>query len=316
MSSTPVVCTYQGAFGPPHLGHKGAAQIIANKLVDLYPGSPITVLFMPTSNVSSKESLSKSKTSVVNNETESQASPYISEIERKDILDIYCEELKKEVPGVNFETSDIEYNLGPTKGTSTIYTLEKLHEKYPDATLVLAMGRDNGVQLPWWANIQKYDGLVDKILMVDREGFVMKEDNKFQPGNVFQGSEMAIPIEFEEKAPWAIKLNTADTEKQPYPASKIFENDNEVSNAIKSLMSKMYLLKAPMNISSSQIRDALAFVLKSVGPNAANYMMKNKIGMRTRKDVQTNVEQLGGRGRKTRAKKMKSKRGSKGTRKH
>jgi nicotinic acid mononucleotide adenylyltransferase len=310
MSSTPVVCTYQGAFGPPHLGHQGAAARIAEKLLKLYPGRPITVLFMPTSNVSSKPSLSKKTASGT---TGSNASPYISEKERKAILDMYSSVLNTEFEGrgVTFETSEIEYELGPSKGTATIHTLVKLHEIYPDATLVLAMGRDNGLQFPWWADVQEYSKYIDSILVVDRK------ENRFNTGVNFIGT--SIPIEFEEQAPWAIKLNKNDSEKDEYKASKIFESDNEVSRAMRSLISKMYLIDAPLDTSSTNVRKALAKdknVSGIVGLQAAEYLLKTLIGKRSKDEVKGQVEQLGGRGRKTRAKKMKSKRGSKGTRKH
>ena len=332
MSGDPVVCTYQGAFGPPHLGHQGAAARIGEKLLELYPGRPITVLFMPTSNVSSKQSLSKK---IASGTTGSNASPYISEQERKTILDKYSSVLNTEFEGrgVTFETSEIEYELGPSKGTATIHTLRKLKEAYPDATLVLAMGRDNGVQFPWWAEVQNYDALIDKILVVDRQGFSMNPANRFAPGATFVGSD--VPIEFEGQAPWAIKLNNANNEssKKKYSASEIFASENEVKTAMEMLMDKMYLLDPPLSISSTNVRAALAAnqnVSGTVGLDAAKYLLEKRIGKRSKNEVkqmelkkkvleqltQKVEKQLGGRGRKTRAKKMKSKRGSKATRKH
>jgi nicotinic acid mononucleotide adenylyltransferase len=57
----PIVCTYQGSFSPPTIGHEDAARIIAAKLIELYPGRDITLFFMPTANIGSKESISKKR---------------------------------------------------------------------------------------------------------------------------------------------------------------------------------------------------------------------------------------------------------------
>ena len=103
----PVVCTYQGAFSPPTRAHQDAGRILARHLQGLYPESAITILYMPTANVASKDSISFKKATEGSGP---EPSDYISEIERQELLQIICNELKDEFHGaISFQASDIEF---------------------------------------------------------------------------------------------------------------------------------------------------------------------------------------------------------------
>jgi nicotinic acid mononucleotide adenylyltransferase len=158
MTHPDVVCSIQGAYAPPHKGHAGCAELIAHKLQELYPDkTTFLILFMPASHNSDKESICRT-----------MATPFVTEQERMDMLNIYCRELNESSNGrtVSFAVSTIEYTLGTT---ATIHTLRKLKEEYPTSIRVLAMGEDNGRQLPGWTSIEEYPHLIDALVLVARD---------------------------------------------------------------------------------------------------------------------------------------------------
>lgn len=306
-----VVCSYQGAFAPPHLGHRGGARILAEALLSLYSGQPIEVLFMPTNDLASKTSLSKAKALAVNN---SNASPseYVSQDERKGMLQLYCDELNAEFKGsgLSFGVSDIEYELGKEGKKATIHTLLRLQGVYPKSLLVLGIGRDNCAQLPWWESVAKYAELVDSVLVLDREGFSLSPDNSYDTGVTYRDS--SVKIEFENNAPWSTTLNGV---KKGWTAAELFAEDpstpqkTELKHGIEALLHKMILLEAPDAISSSEVRALLAQgqdVSPLVGPAVAGYLEAHGIGVRPKASLKAEL-QKGGR-RKTRGKGRKPRR--------
>jgi len=234
-----VVCSLQGAYAPPHLGHKGLAELVGKKLLELYPESMIKLLFMPTSDISKKPSIYKNPAGV-------NIAEYVSEEDRTNMLQFYCDELNTNAK-LEFSVSSIEYEIQHIKGdTATIHTLEKLRSQYPDATLVLAMGEDNARQLPWWSGINKWPTLIDKLLLVDREGQAPAKNTLYEiqsyKGPVGQGFDKPV---------WA-KLNF--TNQLLIPGIKM---------ALEGLAKKTELLSQPPGFSSSDVRETLHLFYKA-----------------------------------------------------
>jgi|LakMenE01Jun11ns_1017448.scaffolds.fasta_scaffold9947836_6 nicotinic acid mononucleotide adenylyltransferase len=151
-----VVNSYQGAFGPPTLGHYEAMSAAARTTLKNYGGAKILMLFMPTA-------ASSSKTHLLHTQKE-----------RIESLNVYCKMLKKldefKDEPITFEASDIEYKIySEKKSTATIHTLIKLKELYPSSTIELTMGLDNLYDLPFWADVQDYSKHTQKIYIAKRE---------------------------------------------------------------------------------------------------------------------------------------------------
>jgi len=331
-----VVCTYQGGFSPATVGHQGAGRIIANKLLELYPGCKIRVLFMPTANITSKQSISikNAKKSLADLQAEAaakgkpvptneNASDYVSQEERLELLKIFCDELNDEFKGKNvtFEASTIEYELAPkTKSTSTIHTLRKLNETKGPCKIVLAMGEDNGNELFAWEALAEYPALIDKMLFVSRtypadnaaalvadRALVTHDDLAFK--NVAAGvvDAMGHPIthmRFKDKSPWSISYtingsdrngsNPSSVEKKIYTVDEIMSTKNNISTALRSLARKTYLLEAPPSVSSTALRKALRSGENAKAANIAGSLLmaiKDKgILTRTRRNVRSMIE--------------------------
>jgi len=260
----PVICTYQGAFSPPTRGHQDAGRILARQLLRLYPNTDITLFYMPTANVASKDSLSLVKAAAVAADAASP-SDYVSEAERLELLAHICEELnaEPEFTRVHFEPSDIEFQ-NRAKGTSTIHTLRTLKERHPSHRLVLAMGEDNGNQLAWWANIEEYPGLIDRMLFVDR---VLTPSETAAAAASMTVSTLpfastypgATQTHMRFSSGWPITLNGV---KGPYTFTEIMASpDPRIRDALTKLAANTDLLEAPLAteraISSSGLRAAL-----------------------------------------------------------
>lgn len=159
-----VVNSYQGAFGPPTLGHYQAMLFAAKATAEDFPNGKILMLFMPTAASSSKKHLEPTQD------------------ERIDALTVYCDMLKAEVndPRIEFEASRIEYDIyKSTKSTATILTLEKLSKLYPKATLCLTMGLDNLFDLPYWKDSHTYKEYTTDIYISLRD-FTDEEKTKLR----------------------------------------------------------------------------------------------------------------------------------------
>lgn len=159
-----VVFTFQGAFGPPTYGHYMSMKNFATKISQDYPSdkNEVTMLFMPSGNSSDKKHLLPTQS------------------DRKAVLDVFCEMLKTDFPQLTFETSEIEYNVVnegevAKSNPATITTLEKIGDKYHNATILVGMGLDNMFELPFWTSIDEYANKCEKIYVVDRE---LSEDER------------------------------------------------------------------------------------------------------------------------------------------
>ena len=166
-----VVFSFQGAFGPPTLGHYTAMKLYAEKVLQDYPDNFIEMLFMPTALGTSKPHLKETQDS------------------RFGLLHEFCIKLQEEFTGIDitFSPSRIEYDLcRDSNDTGTYRTVEKLREMYPDSILLLGMGLDNMLQMPYWKNVETYKTLgVEKIYVASRvlTQDEMEKTRKFHNGN-------------------------------------------------------------------------------------------------------------------------------------
>jgi len=155
-----VVFSYQGAFETPTFGHFASMEMFAEKILIDYPTSNIRMLFMPTALSSSKPHLEPTQQN------------------RIAVLNKFCKILKekyKDNDKITFEASEIEYQLcashedGSKIDTGTYRTIDMLKEIYPTSIIILGMGKDNILQLPYWKNIDEYADKVTSIYVVDRQ---------------------------------------------------------------------------------------------------------------------------------------------------
>ena len=159
-----VINSYQGAFGPPTLGHYQAMKFAAKAMLRDFPDKNILMLFMPTAAGSAKPHLA------------------LTQKERIDALTVYCKKLKEEFKDapIEFEASRIEYDIyKSTKSTATISTLTKLKNLYPNATLCLTMGLDNLFDLPYWKDSHTYKEYTTDIYISLRD-FTDEEKTKLR----------------------------------------------------------------------------------------------------------------------------------------
>jgi len=190
MATENIIFSYQGAFGPPTFGHYVAMREYAKQILIDYPNSAnITMLFMPTALSSSKNHLEPTQgTRIV-------------------VLEQFCNLLKLEAEfreqKITFEASNIEYKLcKETKedgkfntDTATIRTIMKLKELYPIHILLLGIGFDNMLQLPYWKNIQEYIKHITRIYVVYRKLTFEEESStrKFNINGAILNFDINIP---------------------------------------------------------------------------------------------------------------------------
>jgi len=192
-----VVFSYQGAFGPPTFGHFKSMEMFAKKILIDYRDKKILMLFMPTALSDSKPHLEPTQQ------------------DRIDVLNKFCEFLTMrysiKTPIIKFEASEIEYELckepilnaeGHTelnKDTGTYRTIDKLKNLYPTSTIILGMGKDNILQLPYWKNINNYDTDVRSIYIVNRE---LSEAEKETVVDFKITVQDGVSLPFQKILPW------------------------------------------------------------------------------------------------------------------
>ena len=113
-----------------------------------------TFLFMPTKSSSSKPHLR------------------VTMDQRERILGLFSNKLKNKYPNdkypnVTIAPSRIEFDKETS--SDTIHTIDKLQQQYPNHKIILGMGKDNALQLPYWGKIGEYKGKVESIYLVKRE---------------------------------------------------------------------------------------------------------------------------------------------------
>ena len=158
--SEQIVFSYQGAFGPPTYGHYKSMETFIDRITKDYRKKTendkdinYTFLFMPTKSSSSKPHL--------------KGTMY----HRQLILQKFCEKLKEKYKALNLNItiapSRIEFD--DTTSSDTINTIDELIKKYSGAKIILGMGQDNALQLPYWKSIKEYADKVKRIDLVTRD---------------------------------------------------------------------------------------------------------------------------------------------------
>ena len=228
-----VVCSFQGAFGPPTCGHLEAMNLFAKQVLNDYKdASEIIMLFMPTGGSGSKKHLQPTQDS------------------RLEVLNIFCDILKKRFHtnrNVSFIASDIEikrYNDG-NKNTSTCITIDDLKLNYPRHEILLAMGYDNMLQLPYWANIETYKENVKKIYVSFRQ---LTEEEERKTANFKVGENI---LRFETSIPrWGPRMLDAVNDKFSN-STKSIQDAGTIENAQTQMDS---LLESQTTVQSIQSR--------------------------------------------------------------
>jgi nicotinic acid mononucleotide adenylyltransferase len=165
-----------------------------------YPGI-ITMLFMPTAKSSSKPHLE------------------LTQDARTKVLQEFCRLLQQEPEFVGqrieFDVSAIEYELAKSedprlKSGTTIVTIEKIIEtKQPvinsEAKILLGMGFDNMMQLPYWSEVDKFANKVDKIYVSYRT-LSAEEIAKTKEYTITKDAEKPI-LRFETTIPGFFKVD-------------------------------------------------------------------------------------------------------------
>jgi nicotinic acid mononucleotide adenylyltransferase len=270
--SNPVLCSLQGSFAPPHNGHKELAELVGGKLLEVFPAAEsIQVLFMPVSDIESKESVKM---------LDADMSHYVSQEDRKHMLQIYCDELNaKFVQSIRFGVSTLEYELQPTLAaaknqhpTATIHTIDELKRLYPHHTLVLALGEDNARSFPWWHGIQEWPSKIDALMLLARDnGQTPTYTTNYTFKEVYQGSTQTS-FAF---TPWSPTIR---------PSWDELRADTSMQNALQALAKKTYLLPKPSGHSSSALRSKLhdfyrirATLEDMCGKQVAEYLVAHDI---------------------------------------
>ena len=180
-----VIFSYQGAFGPPTFGHLKSMEMFAEKILSEYSNTKILMLFMPTALSSSKPHLEPTQD------------------DRIEVLNKFSEILNATYPdnNITFEASKIEYELcAQNISTATIRTIDKLKEIYPTPSIILlGMGKDNILQLPYWEKIREYAVKVTSIYVVNRE-LSKAENNIVANFSITQQPGTTLP--FQKILPW------------------------------------------------------------------------------------------------------------------
>ena len=175
-SENNIVFSFQGAFGPPTWGHYTSMKLFARAVLEDYSTGIITMLFMPTAKSGSKPHLE------------------LTQNARTDVLKEFCKLLQQdsEFAGKNitFDVSDIEYKLNGEKSGATIATIDKLVEgkSKPDDKILLGIGFDNMMQLPYWREVDKFVNHVDKIY-VSYRSLSSEEEAKTKVYTITQDAE-------------------------------------------------------------------------------------------------------------------------------
>ena len=150
--SEQIVFSYQGAFGPPTYGHYKSMETFIKQITKDYDKSQhYTFLFMPTKSSSSKPHL--------------KGTMY----HRQLILQKFCEKLKETYKATNIIIAPSRIEFDDTTSSDTINTIDELIKEYSGAKIILGMGQDNALQLPYWKSIEEYAGKVERIYLVTRD---------------------------------------------------------------------------------------------------------------------------------------------------
>ena len=169
-----IVFSYQGAFGPPTYGHYKSMETFIKRITQDYGGDKTyTFLFMPTKKSSSKPHLEGTMK------------------QREKILQKFCDKLSEKYPGVTVAPSRIEFDKDTP--SDTINTIDVLKREYGNSKIILGMGKDNALQLPYWARIGEYKDNVERIYLVTREVGGVTTDFKDEYDNLIGTFDAKVP---------------------------------------------------------------------------------------------------------------------------
>lgn len=225
-----IIFSYQGAFGPPTLGHYQSMALFTEMMINHIgeENCKVYMMFMPTAYSGSKNHLNPTQ-----------------ELRIK-TLELFCEKLRKEFsdPRLEFIASRLEYNLYPsTRSTGTIHTIKEIigetnFTEKPDYLksfsreydeLILGMGADNMYQLPYWADVEKYIDMVSKIFIVPRPP---SDEDRVNLGQFNLNEKIFL---LQKTIPWNFKLSKLESileSKIDIPEEYIIIDDNE-DNKVK-----------------------------------------------------------------------------------
>jgi nicotinic acid mononucleotide adenylyltransferase len=209
MAAPDIVNSYQGAFGPPTLGHYEAMLFAARKTIEMNPGKEILMLYMPTAESSSKPHLK------------------LTQEERIAALTEFCTKLKNEIAydKINFEASRIEYEIYKEKKSSaTIHTLRALKSIYPSSTIIMTMGLDNLFDLPFWGDVETYSLYTKDIYVLSRD--ISPEDEHKLLTIPINGQE----LKFHKFASWDARMKS-DVSHISYDESELKQKLEKVWSA-------------------------------------------------------------------------------------
>lgn len=245
-----IVFSYQGAFGPPTYGHYKSMETFIQRIIQDYGEDyKYTFLFMPTKSSSSKPHLQGTMN------------------QRERILQIFSNKLKEKYLDVTIAPSSIEFDKETS--SDTINTIDVLTEKYPGYKIILGMGKDNALQLPYWGRIIEYKSKVESIYLVNRE--VGGETRVFENSD---GKEIGT---FDALVPsWAAKTERLEpvfgiTKEQLEEGNKI-PNDTKIN--IELPVIKEINADIPPS-SSSMIRHFISRIIKGEDRGENKTKIKN-----------------------------------------
>lgn len=177
-----IVFSYQGAFGPPTYGHYKSMEAFIQRIMKDYnrqnTNTNYTFLFMPTKSSSSKPHLS------------------VTMDQRQRILQLFSNKLKNKYPNVTIAPSRIEFDKETS--SDTINTIEELQKQYRNHKIILGMGKDNALQLPYWGKINKYKDNVESIYLVKRDVKGETRDFKNNQGEIIGTFDITPPTWFRD----------------------------------------------------------------------------------------------------------------------
>lgn len=244
-----LVVSFQGAFGPPTLGHYVAMKLFALWALTHYFDHKIVMMFMPTAKSSSKPHLALTQTS------------------RLLTLGYFCELLKKECvfmsEDVTFEASDIEYGIyEQCNSSSTIHTIRELHARYSGATILLAMGFDNKLQQIYWESVAEYASMVTGILVVNR----ILDDTDKAKVRLFRREDGTVGV-FQCLLPWTMPREnlmpvfgpSVEHEQQYDEKGRVVKDARIFTETIACPLPNERIIDEPVpNTSSSMLRHFIA----------------------------------------------------------
>lgn len=191
MSLPKLYFSYQGAFGPPTYGHYKAMDAFTDNILKEYNGLyEIHMMFMPTAASSSKPHLE------------------FSQDNRLELLNLFCDKLSNKYnnyKNLYFHASNLEFELRKSgnMNTSTIFTIEKISNELnynQGDILILGMGKDNMLQLPYWLRVNEYIDYVKSIYIVDRK----LTNEEMEQVDFFKVLGQENLQQFQKNLPWSI----------------------------------------------------------------------------------------------------------------